>query len=58
MGNKLETEKENSKFRTPQKSNKREISINTSSSELNLRQKDGLYSEEKLFEDFESNQIT
>ena len=58
MGNKLETGKENSKFTSPQKSNKRLNSINSNSSELNLRQKDGLYSNEKLFEDFESNQIT
>ena len=68
MGNKLEgvkslkeissdTVKENSKFSTPKKINKSQNDIIEKSPNFNLRKKDSLYSEEKLFENFENSNI-
>lgn len=54
MGNKLEGEKENSKFSTPKKLNRSSNEIINRGSDISLRKKEGLYSEEKLFENFES----
>lgn len=53
MGNKLEAEKQNSNFSTPTKVNKSQNDLMNKSADLSLR-KSGLYSEEKLFENFES----